>query len=84
MQVTTFPTITYTPVVKNTVTRYAPMSIVSLKTMSKKIISHSNIDVKISSIDPRSTLPTGWEARTTLSGRTYYLNHVEKTTSWGA
>ena len=28
------------------------------------------------------SLPEGWEERRTPSGRTYFVNHVQKTTHW--
>ena len=27
-------------------------------------------------------LPTGWEERQDANGRTYYVNHIERTTQW--
>lgn len=35
-----------------------------------------------SSIEPQSPLPPGWEERQDANGRTYYVNHIAKTTQW--
>ena len=35
-----------------------------------------------SSINPLGPLPMGWEQGVTPEGDIYYINHIEKTTSW--
>src|SRR5947207_2385277 len=32
--------------------------------------------------DPKSGLPMGWESRKNVEGRTYYVDHNTRTTSW--
>lgn len=32
--------------------------------------------------EPLTPLPPGWEERTDAQGRTYYVNHNERTTQW--
>lgn len=31
---------------------------------------------------PSIPLPTGWEERQDANGRTYYVNHIARTTQW--
>lgn len=36
-----------------------------------------------SSLGPADApLPSGWEERTDANGRTFYVNHVDRTTQW--
>lgn len=35
-----------------------------------------------SAMEPQSPLPPGWEERQDANGRTYYVNHIAKTTQW--
>lgn len=33
-------------------------------------------------IEPQGILPSGWEERQDANGRTYYVNHLARSTQW--
>lgn len=33
-------------------------------------------------IEPQGVLPSGWEERQDANGRTYYVNHLARSTQW--
>lgn len=42
----------------------------------------TNVSTNVSTNDPTSSLPSGWEERQDANGRTYYVNHIARTTQW--
>ncbi|XP_025192212.1 E3 ubiquitin-protein ligase NEDD4 isoform X1 [Melanaphis sacchari] len=45
-------------------------------------ISHSPSSYTPNVIEPQGVLPSGWEERQDANGRTYYVNHLARSTQW--
>lgn len=44
--------------------------------------SHRDFSTSLASRDENSSLPPGWEHRHTETGRSYFIDHISRTTSW--
>ncbi|VVC26339.1 E3 ubiquitin-protein ligase, SMURF1 type,WW domain,C2 domain,HECT domain [Cinara cedri] len=45
-------------------------------------ISHTPSSYVPNAIEPQGALPSGWEERQDANGRTYYVNHLARSTQW--